>query len=359
MGACTSSPKVVDGEHYLSTMKHCAPQRDSIDDYDRPLGIIETIKAIPDNNHNIPTISTVVPNAAPATGFPVSISPRSERRRVHISRNDTPIITASPKASKVLTTAQSTPRHDCPGWYYEIATVGSQRRKNDKSKANNSILKRASSLADMKNVFSSSSNSKSSRCCNSTILEVSARRVARHQSNRRILADRLRSIETGLPSSSPKASQVPTDQFDEKNVDGSYVVPEAPKQLASLYSQAMKDMDTEYASQDTMQQLLANNVAFSAPDGSFVRGKGAAIDRMNEGMQSVVDSIQSAASTFGGTLDSLKKNVKITISSPKRTSKGTWIVIYQFEVMMRKSKVSDEFTINKHGLVKQLARVRM
>lgn len=306
MGGCTSAPSVNDGDDTASRGKHGAKCKSA-----------KKSQTVPTSTH---------------------VSKKVSKRDKKAQRKDTPM----PQLYAVGIPAEQS---SMPPWYNPAYSV--KTTKGHKTRSMPRIFKK--------------NHEEKARCTSRSMLEASAKRVARHKENKcplqyqTVIAERLRSIEGGLPQRPPQNSKTAAGGIYRGDE-----VPAAPKRLAECYEQAMEDMNAKWASSDTVRALFANNIVYVAPDKLQHVGKEAVIAKLNEGMQSVLDRIAQASSGMAaGGLTSMGKGAKVKVKGPKKLPDGsTWRMTYTFQMIMMTVTVIDDFTISVDGLILKLARTR-
>lgn len=316
MGGCTSAPKVNDDSVPQTRGNDAATTSDQFMELKRTRssgGSPVASSSFHDPSNYIKRSQTVPVLRDGAAGkFSRHVT---QQRGTHVTRRDTPIM--------------------CPELY------GQKAQKKSKGSAMKKMYK-----TDYDKVARANSNS---------LLEASAKRVARHQSHKWIMIERLQAIEASLPHR-PKVSS-PSSRSSPRAKSSIYMgtePPEAPAKLAALYEKAMEAMDGEWASCDEVRALFAEHGVYVAPDKLEYVGKPAIVGKLNEGMQTIIDRIAQA----GDAMKNLATGTKVKVKGPDRNDNGTWTLTYKFKMMMMTTIVIDTFTISDSGLILKLVRIR-
>lgn len=189
-----------------------------------------------------------------------------------------------------------------------------------------------------------------------TLLEASARRVARHyQASRggdqeRIYA-KLRSFAKTMPQRAASSSSSSSSSHNKK-----LEIPVAPRVLAEAAEAAMHGCDNEWARRDAVADLLAVDIVYNTMDGKRVLGKEAVIDKMNDTMEKMTKRLRRSSTRGDG---KNMRHLKMRSEGPTYAGSGVWLMSYTFEMMLMKIRVREEFVMDDRGMIKELTRIRM
>ena len=182
-----------------------------------------------------------------------------------------------------------------------------------------------------------------------TLLEASARRVARHYEaglgDRELVYAKLRSFAKAMPQRADRSARTADRE-----------VPTAPKVLAEAAEAALHGQDDEWAGRQAVIDLLAPEVVYNTMDGERLRGREATVRKMNDTMTKMMKRMRRSSSRRDG---KSMRHVKMRMEGPTYAGGGVWIMAYTFEVMLMKIKVREEFVMDEQGRIKELTRIRM